>query len=428
MKIKYINSACLEIDCEGFKILTDPWFTQGAYDGSWYHYKEIDPFKYISKPDLIYVSHIHPDHYDAEFLKKIFERFGPVPVIIPDLPANYLMFKGLSDGIELTPTRFYRTAEVEIFVEENDTSSPSDIDSALLVREINTGQTLLNLNDCLYFQDHVDRLQEIIKNWGGNLNLLALGYTGAGPYPQTYYDLELEKDALIIEGNKKKQAFFDRYRKYLECFPAEFNLPFAGEYLLGGHLAGLNYYRGIADAYEIKNIDSKAVVLSTGGTVDLSTKRIKSERSGLYEDAYIKTRCEEISAYKMAYEIDILLELEQINFMRLLKVAATKASKKSEIKGDYHFIFSITDAKKNVQQRFVLDVAKSVLKPMKVNCTIDLSCYSEIIIDYRYLFGLLTTIYHWNNAEVGSQYFTRRVPSDNYQAEVQDYLNFFAVA
>ena len=44
------------------------------------------------------------------------------------------------------------------------------------------------------------------------------------------------------------------------------------------------------------------------------------------------------------------------------------------------------------------------------------------------LFGLLTTIYHWNNAEVGSQYFTRRVPSDNYQAEVQDYLNFFAVA
>ena len=428
MEVKYINSACLEINCNGFRILTDPWFTQGAYDGSWFHYNRIDPFEHISKPDLIYVSHIHPDHYDASFLKQIFERFGHIPVLIPDLPANYLLFKGRSDGIELTPTRHYKNSEVEIFIEENDTSSPSDIDSALLVRELKTGQTLLNLNDCLYYQNHVDRLQKILQSWGNRLNLLALGYTGAGPYPQTYYDLNSEKDVLLSEAEKKKKGFFKRYLRYVECFPAKFNLPFAGEYLLGGHLAGLNDYRGIADAFEMKEVDSKAVVLKNGGTINLSSNKVKNERSELYSDSYIKKRCAEISAHKMHYEDDINLDIAKINFMRLLKTAAFKATKKSEIQGNYHFIFSVTGLKNDIQQRFLLEVATCEVKPLQLNTKVDLSYYSEIIIDYRYLFGLLTTIYHWNNAEVGSQYITNRVPASNYKPEVQDYLNFFTVA
>ena len=49
MKVKYIYSACLEIECGGFRILTDPWFTDGAYDGSWFQYPKIDPFKHIQK-------------------------------------------------------------------------------------------------------------------------------------------------------------------------------------------------------------------------------------------------------------------------------------------------------------------------------------------------------------------------------------------
>ena len=51
---------------------------------------------------------------------------------------------------------------------------------------------------------------------------------------------------------------------------------------------------------------------------------------------------------------------------------------------------------------------------------------SIIEIDYRYLFGLLTGVYHWNNAEVGSQYMTTRVP-DEYNRSVQRFLNFFTV-
>ena len=89
MKVKYIYSACLEINCDNFIILTDPWFTEGAYDGSWYQFPKIDPFDFIVKPDLIYISHIHPDHYDSIFLKKLIAKFGDIKILIPNISPNY---------------------------------------------------------------------------------------------------------------------------------------------------------------------------------------------------------------------------------------------------------------------------------------------------------------------------------------------------
>jgi len=51
---------------------------------------------------------------------------------------------------------------------------------------------------------------------------------------------------------------------------------------------------------------------------------------------------------------------------------------------------------------------------------------SEIEIDIRYLFGLLTNVYHWNNAEVGSQFNTRRVPNV-FNRQAQSFLNYLAL-
>lgn len=51
---------------------------------------------------------------------------------------------------------------------------------------------------------------------------------------------------------------------------------------------------------------------------------------------------------------------------------------------------------------------------------------SEIIIDPRYLFGLLTNVYHWNNAEVGSQYYTRRSPNV-FNRKAQSFLNYLSI-
>ena len=428
MKVKYLYSACIEIDCDGFRILTDPWFSQGAYDGSWFHYHKIDPFEHIDKPDIIYISHIHPDHYDPIFLKKIIEKYGDIPIIIPDLDQNYLLFKGKSDGLNLIPTRHLENPKVEIHIEENNTGSMSDIDSALLVHDKKNNKTLLNLNDCIFNQNHVDTINNIISIKNYSIDLLALGYTGAGPYPQTYFDPINQLELLNKEANKKRLSFFDRYKKYTETFVAEYNLPFAGEYLLGGKLSELNHYRGVSDAIEVKDIDEKAIILEVGGVVNLIDKKIDGERFTPYNEEYINERISEISINKMDYESEINIQMEKINFLRLLKNAAFKANLKSEIGFNYNFIFSIQDSDGIVKKRFGLETESSKISIFNPDEEIILKEYSEIIIDYRYLYGLLTTIYHWNNAEVGSQFRTIRMPFNNYNASVQDYLNFFTVA
>ena len=49
MIVKYIYSACIQIETKDVRILCDPWFSEGIYDGSWYHFPKIsDPFNKTS--------------------------------------------------------------------------------------------------------------------------------------------------------------------------------------------------------------------------------------------------------------------------------------------------------------------------------------------------------------------------------------------
>ena len=427
MKIKHIYSACLEISTLSYTILTDPWFTEGAYDGSWYHFPEIDPFEYISEPDYIYISHIHPDHYDPKFLHRLFDRFGVKPILIPDLKNNYLLFKGKSDGLTLTPTRYLDLGETELYIEENNTGSISDIDSALIVHDKVNQKSLLNLNDCIFNQLHVEKLQKIISKFTDNIDLLALGYTGAGPFPQTYFDLNREKDILLEKADIKKKQFFDRYLKYTNSFPSTHHLPFAGEYILGGKLVELNQYRGVSDAFEVTEFDKKALVFNTGGYINLLNNSIVDIRNEKYRQDDVNIKLEEIQFNKLDYEIDFPLTFDKINFIRLLKKASSNALRKSELQEQYYFIFSITE-NDEVIKRFLCNCLDSKITELNLQEEIELDFYSEIFIDYRYLFGLLTTVYHWNNAEVGSLYYTRRHPLDNFMPSAQSYLNFFSIA
>jgi len=427
MIIKYISSACLQIQTSDICILTDPWFTQGIYDGAWFSFPHIDPFDFINEPDYIYVSHIHPDHYDPEFIHKIFEKFGPKPILIPDFQKNYLFLKGKEDGLDLIPTRELHVGTTSIFIEENDMGSISDIDSALIVHDANCKKTILNLNDCLFNQPHAQKLNDIIQNFTSKLDLIAVGYTGAGPYPQTYFDIKNEKEILISKANEKKQKAFEQYKDYIKFFNAKYNLPFAGEYLLGGSNSKLNKYRGVSDAYEVSTFDPKAIIFNSGGSIDLVSGETFNLRTCKYSEFEINNRIKEISSAKMDYETHFMMEPEKINFMRLMKVASVNAQNKSEINEPYHFIFSIT-SKDKILHRFQFDCKKGLLSPMKIDEEINFKEYSEVIIDYRLMFGLLTGFYHWNNALVGSAYLTRRYPVDNFKRNVQSFLNFFTVA
>jgi hypothetical protein len=97
--------------------------------------------------------------------------------------------------------------------------------------------------------------------------------------------------------------------------------------------------------------------------------------------------------------------------------------RKSECSQDYFFCFKLPEG-----NSAIINARKD--SGMQVVITSDdLEAYtprSEVTVDYRYLFGLLTGVFHWNNAESGSHLQVRRFPN-NFSRDAQNFLNFLTV-
>lgn len=423
INVRYIYSACIVTSTPDVKILHDPWFTEGIYDGAWFHFPKVEkPLELIGDVDFIFISHLHPDHYDLRFIREYFSVYGEKPILIASRENNHLKNKMRADGLtgEVldNPLSINRTT---ISILPHDTGSLSDLDSLIIIK-YNDGSrihSVVNANDII-FDDKI--LADLLAE-ASEPDILLCGYTGAGPYPQTYFNLD---DPLILEeAAKKRLTFFGRYLYLVKGVKAKVNIPFAGKYILGGRLTKLNKCRGVADATEILDIDPKAIVLADGGgeinTADLLPSGVRTVG---YSNEAIELREREICNFKMSYELLINeSEIHQLPLKRLLFLAAKKAKEISKYSADYFLVIQLPEGKFAVIN---LNIFNSTPLYFIDEIPDDLRPRSEIYIDPRYLFGLLTNVYHWNNAEVGSQFATRRVPNV-FNRNVQSFLNFLSV-
>jgi UDP-MurNAc hydroxylase len=419
--LKMVYSACVVIKTPDVVVLCDPWFTDGIYDGSWFVFpSHEDPKSVIGDCDFVYISHIHPDHYDPAFLRSYFAEYGGKPFIIADRSPNYLAMKLGQDfeNAEVFTGQVTR-GETEMKVYSHNTGSNSDIDSALEVayRSSNKVHRVINLNDCVYDPDFLCEIKA-----EKNFDVCLTGYAGAGSYPQTYFSLddpELKKAAEL-----KKAKMFERYLNTTESIDASINIPFAGQYVLGGKFTKLNQHRGVADATEVLNLDRRSVVLEDyGGTISTDDLSIRNGRLRAYSDSQLEVRLNEIIDRKMIYETDNAEPTEFKSIQNALSISEINARQKSECTRDYFFVFVFEDETNlaiNANRNSTGGVTE-VVNAWDVG-----EPRSEIYIDRRYFYGLLTRQFHWNNAEVGSQYETRRFPNE-FDRAAQRYLNFLAV-
>jgi UDP-MurNAc hydroxylase len=419
--VRYIYSACVKTTTPDVAVLHDPWFTEGVYDGSWFQHPRVeDPIAATGDCDLIYVSHVHPDHYDPLFLRQYFDFYGEKEIVVAT--PNHLAGKMKADGLKCTVLREARKiGHSSVHILPHKTGSISDIDSAIVIKFFDGRRQhcVANTNDIIFDRPMV----ETVKKAAGDVDILLCGYTGAGPYPQTYFDIADPRLAEAAE--RKKTEFFERYRILTEGIGARTNIPFAGQYILGGKLVSLNGSRGVADAVEVLDFNSNAVVLAdNGGSIDSLTCQPAFARTEKYSSASIASREEEIKGRLMDYERLISAsEIDQLPLRRLLAAAVRNAHKKSECKTDYYFVFALPD-----EEFAIINANKSAsdgLRFASVNEALP-EPRSEIEIDPRYLFGLLTHVYHWNNAKVGSQYNTRRTPNV-LNRSAQSFLNYLTL-
>ena len=423
ISVKYIYSACVITKTDDVTILHDPWFTEAIYDGSWFQFPKVtNPLDSIGDVDYIFVSHIHPDHYDSKFLKEYFNKFGEKKIIIANHQPNHMLGKMRGDGfMPIVLNEILTIGKTSIEIIPHKTGSASDIDSAIIVKYISEEKThcVVNVNDIIFD----DEMRALVKNKAKEIDILLCGYTGAGPYPQTYFNIGEEQ--LEIEATKKKLSFFERYKLLTNSLNAKVNIPFAGKYILGGKLSHLNFVRGVADPVEVLEFDEHAIVLAdNGGAIDTKNLKANAVRTAIYDKKEVEKVIDKIKNKKMDYERLISIEeINQLPIKRLLYSATKNAVTKSELDEDYFFCIKLHTNEYAVinANRFAKEFIKYISDYDKLPTP-----RSEVEIDVRYLFGLLTNIYHWNNAEVGSQFYTKRVPN-TFNRKAQTFLNFLAI-
>jgi UDP-MurNAc hydroxylase len=314
LHFKFIANACgIFTGSRGTRILCDPWLNDGVFDGSWYHYPKLTTvFADVSGVDAIYLSHIHPDHFDERFFDY---RLG-LPIIVLDDRANFLIeklqAKGYSNLIPIRDAETVSFREFELsmfapFAKHNFYRSEVGnlIDSALLVeceglKALNANDNTLSISAC-----------KMLRQRFGAINLAMLNYNAAGPYPSCFDNLsEVEKKTEHIRILNRNIAYMSDLVRELQPRAV---LPFAGACVLGGDLHFKNEYLGTTTGDECARIlqtkeigNSRIILLREGDTLNLKT--LESDRPYVPIDtenikSYI---AETLSKYRYPHQLDEL--------------------------------------------------------------------------------------------------------------------------
>jgi len=144
MHFRILSHACLLVGGAGKTFLTDPWLLGSCYWRSWWNFPPVQPALWQGlRPDAIYITHIHWDHFHSPTLKR-FDRntLILVPFFSSDRMRRDLRAMGFENVVEIPHGRPYSLGED--FRITSYQFSPWG-DSAVVVET--EGIKLLNAND-----------------------------------------------------------------------------------------------------------------------------------------------------------------------------------------------------------------------------------------------------------------------------------------
>tara|TARA_B100000767_G_scaffold268136_1_gene287908 strand:+ start:774 stop:2135 length:1362 start_codon:yes stop_codon:yes gene_type:complete len=453
MEIKLFRSSTVGIIGKNYKLLTDPWLTDGEYYGSWSHYPKYkieDNLDELNSYNAIYISHIHPDHCSTETLKKLDKN---IPIYISDYHSKFLKFKierlgfkvwelsngkrhNLSSDFNLTiypadncdPELCYKFNGCGKF--EPDIKGSQQIDSLSVIDD---GKfSILNVNDCPYDLAKHTISEKVLKDFSSP-DVLLTGYGGAGPYPQCFENLSI--DQKLIESKKKEKNFLKQALDFIKLTNPKYYLPFAGTYVLTGKLNILQNIRGVPSidqAYnflfkEVKKLglkkEPKSIMLNTDQSYNFLKNKYSKEYKKInlkdfknYQENYLKD-------IKLDYEDDELI-LEEVLFENANKAMQNYINKKQELNLDINSDIYIKTTKKFIK----IFNDKDKIDFIDHNQIDDSKNYVIYDLDTKLLNRILKgpKYAHWNNAEIGSHIKFFRSP-DIFERSLYYSMNFFHI-
>ena len=220
MRITFLGHAGCFVQTAHGSVLCDPWFTP-AYFGSWFPFPRndgLDPAA-IGAPDYLYVSHLHRDHFDPEWLEQNVNKRARVllPEFGIDLLARELRSLGFHD---LVRTKHGEPVDLDgLEVTVLAMTSPADGplgDSAIVLDD--GSARMLNQNDAR--PGDLDALRAL-----GPFDAQLLQFSGAIWYPVAYDFPPAEKERL---ARSKRIDEMERAERYVAAVEAAHVFPCAG--------------------------------------------------------------------------------------------------------------------------------------------------------------------------------------------------------
>ena len=401
MKFEFISNACgIFHGSKKTKILCDPWVVNKVFEGCWFNYPPLKTkIEDLQTVDAIYVSHVHPDHYD----ERNFDFPKEIPIIILDEGPNFLkknlIRKGYNNFIEIKndETKSFKEFELTLYKPFSkhiyeESLLGNLIDSALVVKENN--QVAINFNDNTPDEKACIGLNKKF----GEINMALMNYNAAGPYPSCFDNLsENEKKT---EHNRILKRNFDHLCTTIPLLKPKSVIPFAGAYVIGGKNYKKNDYLGtttwdICADYLEKNLrfKTKIICLNENQTFDVASLK----REGDYKRVNIesmKNYIEKIKNEKYDYELDenpSIKKLEEDIKLASIKLKERTNRFKIKLKSNVYLDFN---GKR-------LKILEGIEKKQNLFCS----------LDNRLLRRILDKKSHWNNAEIGTHISFKREPN-----------------
>jgi UDP-MurNAc hydroxylase len=221
MRVTYYGQACTLVEAGGLKILTDPWLTEGAYQGTWFHTHVladagVTPQTFPKDIDYLFLSHEHQDHLDVATLKHFSAQ---TPILICRYPSA--KFRDYVKSLGFTNIREFSSGEC-IDLGDGVTATIFNTveytnDSAILIEH--DGVRLFNETDCkLSYSD----LQKI-----GNLGI-DIGFymfSGANWYPMMY---DYPADSMVELIRRRRKALLHSFVQRVKLTKPRVAVPAAG--------------------------------------------------------------------------------------------------------------------------------------------------------------------------------------------------------
>jgi len=247
MKITYITHACLLIEIKGIKILTDPWLKGPCWGGSLWHYPTHNyTIKKIPKPDYIFFSHGHDDHFHEETIKTFPKSWLSTKILVANFKEKW--------WAEAVNSKFSNVK----YLDHNETYSLNDNTKLQLFindrGEPDCSIRIFNKKNNIFFQtDNLMSFKEAKRI--GNIQKIDMAFVIpflTGVFPGFY---KWDTETLISLGKQKLNQSLDYCYKMITNLKPKYVVPYACDL---GYL-GEKFHINLIHTHNKKDLKEKLI-------------------------------------------------------------------------------------------------------------------------------------------------------------------------